>query len=46
MREADALFIARGDQNEHQEFWEGTATEHAINYLMRRFLSKWNLDGP
>ena len=46
MREADALFIARGDQNKYQEFWEGTATEDAINHLMGRFLSKWNLDGP
>lgn len=34
IREADALFIAGGDQNEYQEFWEGTATEAAINYLI------------
>ncbi|NET39804.1 MAG: cyanophycinase [Cyanothece sp. SIO1E1] len=34
IREADALFIAGGDQNLYQEFWEGTATENAINYLV------------
>ncbi len=31
---ADALFIAGGDQNQYQEFWEGTATAEAINYLL------------
>lgn len=34
IREADALFIAGGDQNQYQEFWEGTATEEAINFLV------------
>jgi cyanophycinase len=34
IREADALFIAGGDQNQYQEFWEGTATEAAINDLI------------
>lgn len=34
IREADALFIAGGDQNQYQELWEGTATEDAINYLI------------
>lgn len=32
--QADALFIAGGDQNEYQEYWEGTKTEEAINYLI------------
>ena len=34
IREADALFIAGGDQNEYQEYWEGTETEEALNYLI------------
>lgn len=34
IREADALFIAGGDQNLYQQYWEGTATEQAINYLI------------
>ncbi|MBT9313165.1 cyanophycinase [Leptothoe kymatousa] len=34
IREADALFIAGGDQNLYQELWEGTRTEDAINYLI------------
>lgn len=34
LREADALFIAGGDQNAYQELWEGTATETAVNYLI------------
>lgn len=34
IREADALFIAGGDQNKYQEYWEGTKTEDAINYLI------------
>lgn len=34
IREADALFIAGGDQNLYQELWEGTKTEDAINYLI------------
>ncbi len=32
--EADALFIAGGDQNAYQEYWEGTKTEDALNYLI------------
>jgi cyanophycinase len=32
--EADALFIAGGDQNEYQEYWEGTKIEDTINYLI------------
>ncbi|MEA5535890.1 cyanophycinase [Crocosphaera sp. XPORK-15E] len=34
IREADALFIAGGDQNAYQEYWEGTKTEDALNYLI------------
>jgi cyanophycinase-like exopeptidase len=34
IRQADALFIAGGDQNDYQEYWEGTLTEDAINYLV------------
>lgn len=34
IKEADALFIAGGDQNLYQELWEGTATEDAINALL------------
>lgn len=34
IREADALFIAGGDQNEYQEYWEGTKVESALNYLI------------
>ena len=34
IRDADALFIAGGDQNLYQELWEGTATEDAINNLL------------
>ena len=34
IREADALYIAGGDQNKYQEYWEGTDTEDAINYLV------------
>ncbi|MEO1590689.1 MAG: cyanophycinase [Cyanobacteria bacterium J06632_22] len=34
IRAADALFIAGGDQNRYQEWWEGTRTEDAINYLI------------
>ncbi len=32
--QADALFIAGGDQNDYQEYWQGTKTEDAINYLV------------
>ncbi|MDY7020269.1 MAG: cyanophycinase [Cyanobacteriota bacterium] len=34
IREADALFIAGGDQNKYQEYWEGTKVEDALNYLV------------
>lgn len=34
IREVDALFIAGGDQNKYQEYWEGTQTEEALNYLV------------
>ena len=34
IREADALFIAGGDQNDYQEYWEGTDIEDTINYLV------------
>ncbi len=31
---ADALFIAGGNQNDYQEYWEGTKIEDEINYLV------------
>ncbi|MDJ0660289.1 MAG: cyanophycinase [Crocosphaera sp.] len=34
IRDAEALFIAGGDQNKYQDTWEGTYTEDAINYLI------------
>jgi cyanophycinase len=34
IRDADALFIAGGDQNEYENYWEGSAVEDAINYLI------------
>ncbi|NEP12556.1 MAG: cyanophycinase [Symploca sp. SIO2C1] len=34
IKDADALFLAGGDQNEYEDYWEGTATESAINYLI------------
>ena len=34
IRDADALFFAGGDQNRYEDYWEGTATEDAINYLI------------
>jgi cyanophycinase len=34
LREADALFIAGGDQRKYKEYWEGTETETTINYLI------------
>lgn len=36
LESADALFIAGGDQNEYQEFWEGTDVEDTINYLVNK----------
>jgi cyanophycinase-like exopeptidase len=35
IRHADALFLAGGDQNQYQDYWEGTAVEEAVNYLIR-----------
>ena len=34
IRDAEALFIAGGDQNAYQDTWEGTYVEDAINYLI------------
>ncbi|MGM3307908.1 cyanophycinase [Anabaena sp. WFMT] len=34
IREADALFIAGGDQNAYEDYWEGSAVEDAINFLI------------
>lgn len=34
IRDADALFIAGGNQNDYEDFWEGTRVEDAINYLI------------
>ncbi len=34
IRRADALFLAGGDQNKYQDYWEGTAVETAINDLI------------
>ncbi|MBR8827523.1 MAG: Type 1 glutamine amidotransferase-like domain-containing protein [Gomphosphaeria aponina SAG 52.96 = DSM 107014] len=34
LQDADALFIAGGDQNEYQELWEDTDVEDTINYLV------------
>lgn len=34
IRQADALFIAGGDQNLYEEYWKGTKTQDAINYLV------------
>ncbi len=31
IRNADALFIAGGNQNEYEDYWEGSAVEDAIN---------------
>ncbi len=33
---ADALFIAGGDQNDYQEYWEGTKIEYEINDLVNK----------
>ncbi|ACB52844.1 putative cyanophycinase [Crocosphaera subtropica ATCC 51142] len=32
--DADALFIAGGDQNDYQEYWQGTKTEETLNYVI------------
>ncbi|MGF1494284.1 MAG: cyanophycinase [Microcoleaceae cyanobacterium] len=34
IKEADALYLAGGDQNKYEDYWEGTAVEDAINYLL------------
>lgn len=36
IRNADALFIAGGNQNEYEDYWEGSAVEEAINDLITR----------
>ncbi|MDJ0617597.1 MAG: cyanophycinase [Calothrix sp. MO_192.B10] len=35
IRDADGLFIAGGDQNAYEDYWEGSAVEDAINYLIK-----------
>ena len=34
IKDADALYLAGGDQNKYEDYWQGTATEDAINYLI------------
>jgi cyanophycinase len=34
LRNADALFIAGGNQDDYENYWEGTAVETTINYLI------------
>lgn len=34
IRNAELLFIAGGDQSDYMNFWRGTKTEDAINYLL------------
>lgn len=34
IEEADAIFIAGGDQNAYEDYWEGTAVEDTINSLI------------
>jgi cyanophycinase-like exopeptidase len=34
IRQADLLFIAGGDQNKYEDFWEGTEVEKTLNYLI------------
>ncbi len=36
IKDADALYFAGGDQNKYEDYWEGTATEDAINYLINQ----------
>jgi cyanophycinase-like exopeptidase len=36
IRNADALFIAGGNQNEYEDYWEGSAVEEAINALINQ----------
>lgn len=43
IRDADVLFLAGGDQNQYEDYWEGTAVEKAINYLINQKKSYcWN----
>ncbi|MBD2525811.1 cyanophycinase [Nostoc sp. FACHB-133] len=34
IRDAEALFIAGGDQNKYEDHWEGSSVEEAIDYLV------------
>ncbi|WP_353931995.1 cyanophycinase [Okeanomitos corallinicola TIOX110] len=34
LRQADAIFIAGGDQNAYEDYWEGTKVEDTLNYLI------------
>jgi cyanophycinase-like exopeptidase len=36
IRQADALFIAGGNQNEYEDYWEGSAVEDAVNELINQ----------
>jgi cyanophycinase len=36
LHNADALFIAGGDQNAYEDCWQGSAVEDAINHLINR----------
>jgi cyanophycinase len=36
IRDADALFLAGGNQSDYKEYWEGTGVEDAINYLINQ----------
>ncbi|MGB8698230.1 MAG: cyanophycinase [Thermosynechococcaceae cyanobacterium] len=36
IRNANALFIAGGDQDSYENYWEGSAVEDAINFLINR----------
>lgn len=36
IRDAEALFIAGGDQSDYVQFWKDTETEDAINYLINQ----------
>lgn len=36
LRNADALFIAGGNQNEYEDYWEGSAVEDTLNDLINQ----------
>ncbi|MDZ8239292.1 MAG: cyanophycinase [Nostoc sp. ChiQUE01a] len=36
IRDAETLFIAGGDQNDYEDYWEGSGVEEAINYLINQ----------